>query len=58
MENTPTGCADDLAIILGIFKHDPTLRSVNVFFQRLDFCPKQYLFFLPAKASPSSGPLV
>ena len=32
MENTPTGHADDLPTILGIFKNDPKSRSVNIFF--------------------------
>ena len=37
MENTPTGCADDLPTILGIFKNDPSLmmacflRSRNIY---------------------------
>ena len=31
MENTPTGHADDLHTILGIFKIDPKSRSVNIF---------------------------
>ena len=39
MENTPRGHADDLPTILGIFKNDPKSRSVNIFFQRLDFAP-------------------
>ena len=30
MENTPAVCADDLPTILGIFKHDPKPRSVNI----------------------------
>ena len=29
MENTPTGHADDLPTILGIFKNDPKSRSVG-----------------------------
>ena len=32
MESTPTGCADDLPAILGVFKNDPKSRSVNIFF--------------------------
>ena len=32
MENTPTGRADDLPTILGIFKNDQKSRSVNILF--------------------------
>jgi len=34
MENTPTGCADDLLKIQRIFKNDPPSRSVSNFLQR------------------------
>ena len=39
MENTPTGHADDLPTMLGIFKNAPKSRSVNLFVQQLDFDP-------------------
>ena len=29
MENTPTGCGDDLPTILGISKNEPKARSVQ-----------------------------
>ena len=32
MENTPTGHANDLPTFFGIFKNDPTSRSVNILF--------------------------
>ena len=38
MENNPTGHADDLPSILGIFKNDQKSRSVNIS-QRLDVYP-------------------
>ena len=46
MENTPTGCADDLPTILGIYKNDPKSRSVIIFFQRLDFAPNTMINFV------------
>ena len=39
--NTPTGHADDLPTILGVFKNDPKSRSVNIFLAA-GFCPKLY----------------
>ena len=46
MENTPTGHADDLPTILGIYKNHPKSRSVNIFFQRSDFDPNSIEFFI------------
>ena len=43
MENTPTGHADDLLAILGIFINDPKSRSVNILLQ-LDFDPNRMIF--------------
>jgi hypothetical protein len=54
MENTPTGCADDLPTILAIFKKYQKSRSVNMFSPAAVFGPKQHKsFLLPAKAPPS-----
>ena len=39
MENAPTGHADDLPRILGIFRNYSKSRSVNIFVQQLDFTP-------------------
>ena len=49
MESTPTGCADDLSTILGLFKNDPKWRSVNNYLQRLDLClnSRQGFFYQP-----------
>ena len=53
MENTSTGCADDLPEILKSCKNDPKSRSVNIL-SAAEFCPKQYKrCYLPAKAPPS-----
>ena len=55
MGNTLMGCADDLLTNPGIFKNDPTSRSVNIF-SAAGFCLKQCKqFYLPAKAQPSKS---
>ena len=36
MGNIPIGCGNDLLSIQGMFKHDPTSRSANMFSLRLD----------------------
>ena len=53
MENTPTGCADDLPSILAIFKNDPKSRSVNNSLQRPDLDPGSINdFFYQPKLRP------
>lgn len=49
MESTPMGRGSDLPRILGIFKNDPTWRSVKNDLQRLDFDPHSIkcLFYQP-----------
>lgn len=46
MENTPTGRADDLPTLLGIFKNEPKSRSVNIAIQRPDLDPNGTKTFL------------
>ena len=46
MENTPTGCADDLPTILEIFKKIPKIEKRQHFFQRLDFAPNSINKFI------------
>ena len=53
MENTPTGHADDLPTISGIFKNDPTSRSVNILFSGRILTQSVLKNVLPAKAPPS-----
>lgn len=54
MENTPTGCADDLCTILKILKNDPKPRSVNNSIQRLDLDPSSIQeFFYQPKLRPA-----
>ena len=56
MENTPTGCGDDLLTILGIFKNDPKSRSVNIFVQLLDFLPNSLeKIICQPKLRPANG---
>ena len=51
MEDIPTGFADDLPTILGIFKHDPKSRIVNISLQRLDFAPNSIRGFAASQNS-------
>ena len=39
MEDTPTGCANELLTILETSNNDPKSRSVNTSLQRLDLDP-------------------
>ena len=53
MENTPTGCADDLPTILGTFKKWSKLEKCKQFSPAVVFYPKQYiLFFYQPMLSP------
>ena len=54
MENTPTGRADDLPTILGIFKNDPKSRSVNNSLQQLDFDPNSVQDFFTSQSFAQS----
>ena len=56
MENTPPLRADDLSSILGIFKNDPILKSVNNSLQQLDFDPNSITdFSYQSKLRPVQG---
>ena len=53
MENTPTGCADDLPTILRNSKNEPKSRSVNIVIQWLNFDPNSST---KKKCSPATAP--
>ena len=55
MENTPTGCADDLPSILGIFPNDPKSRSVNNSLQQLNFNPNSIKNCVTSQSSAQTG---
>ena len=46
MENTPTGCADDLPTILGFFKKIPKIEKCQHSFQQMNFDPNRIKDFI------------
>ena len=55
MENTPTGCADELPAILGTFKNDLKSRSVNNCVQWLDFYASNIKNVFTSQSSVQTG---